>query len=90
MENNTTTNEIEQEIDLIASELNDQNDFLTVLVTKIEELYKLKEKNNFNDFQFGFHLGEFYKHLQQFQSETQVLNAEIISFLKGGIKQPLP
>ena len=71
----------------IANELKDQEDFISVIVQQIEDLYKMKGSAETTDFQLGFHIGEIYKHLLQFRTENKILTSEIVSFMNTGIKQ---
>lgn len=79
--NNKITEEYKEGIAIIENELRDQKDFIAVLVGKFEELYELKSKPDVTDFQVGFHIGELYKQLLQFQTDSANLSNEIISFL---------
>ena len=75
--------EMEKEILIINTELDDQKDYLNAIIGKVEEIYKNK---NESVLQIGFQIGEIYRMLLTFKSDTQNLSIEILKSLNDNLK----
>ena len=75
--------EMEKEILIINTELDDQKDYLNAIIGKVEEIYKNK---NESVLQIGFQIGEIYRMLLTFKSDSQKLSIEILKSLNDNLK----